>query len=135
MSNNYPKKLKIGAIDYTVHLLEPKEVEQYGVCLYEHQRIYLSRNMLHQQASDTLLHEVLHAIWNEAGLDHIPDLNEETIVRTMSTWLRIVFVNNPNFAKFVLNAEDSWNYGPKGNPDLKASWHLSSKDEEEEDDE
>jgi len=133
VSNTHPKKIKVGAVDYTVHLLEPKDVAQYGVCLYEHQRIYLSRNMLHQQASDTLLHEVMHAIWNESGLDHLPDLNEETVIRTMATWLRTVIVDNPDFAKFVLNAKSTWKYGPKGNPDAKASWHLGSKDEEEDD--
>ena len=34
-----PKKIKVGAVDYTVHLLSPKDKGQYGVCLYEHQRI------------------------------------------------------------------------------------------------
>lgn len=129
-----PRKLKIGAIDYTVHLLDPKDKGQYGVCLYDHQRIYLTPNMKYQQASDTMLHEVLHAIWSEAGLDHIPDLNEETIVRTLSTWLRIVLTDNPDFARFIMNAKNMWAYGPAGDPDKQAAWHLGSKDDEEDDD-
>jgi len=129
-----PKKVKVGAIDYTVHLLNPKDKGQYGVCLYEHQRVYLTPNMMHQQASDTMLHEIMHAIWSEAGLDHIPDLNEETIIRTMATWLRIVFIDNPDFARFVVNAKPMWPYGPSGNPDKQAAWHLGSKDDEEEND-
>lgn len=136
MKGKVPKKIKIGAVDYTVHALNKTDRNQYGVCLYDHQRIYLSQNMLHQQASDTILHEVLHAIWSEAGLDHIPDLNEETIVRTLATWLRIVFRDNPDFAKFVLNAKNMWEYGPKTDPDKAANWltgSLTSQDEEEDD--
>lgn len=133
--SNMPKKVKVGAVDYTIHLLDPKDKGQYGVCLYEHQRIYLTPNMKHQQASDTLLHEVMHAIWSESGLDHIPDLNEETIIRTMATWLRMVFTHNPDFTRFVVNAKNSWAYGPKGNPDTQAAWHLGNKTDEEEDNE
>ena len=90
--------------------------------------------MMHQQASDTLLHEVMHAIWSESGLDHIPDLNEETVVRTLATWLRIVFRDNPDFTKFVINSKSAWTHGPKGDPEKQAAWHLGSKDDEEDDD-
>ena len=134
MSRELPKTIKIGAVDYTVHMLDKKDRSQYGVCLYDHQRIYLSQNMKHQQASDTLLHEVLHAIWSEAGLDHIPDLNEETIVRSLATWLRIVLRDNPDFARFVLNAKTAWKYGPTSDPDKIASWNAKALAGEEEDD-
>jgi hypothetical protein len=129
-----PKKIKVGAVDYTIHLLEPKDKGQYGVCVYDHQRIYLTPNMMHQQASDTLLHEVMHAIWSEAGLDHIPDLNEETVIRTMATWLRMVIRDNPDFTKFIVNAKPAWKHAPKGDPDKQAAWTLGPKDDEEEDD-
>ena len=122
MKGKVPNKIKIGAVDYTVHELKVDDRTQYGVCLYDHQRIYLSQNMKHQQASDTILHEVIHAIWSESGLDHIPDLNEETIVRTLATWLRIVLRDNPELAKFVLNAKNMWEYGPKSDPDRAANW-------------
>ena len=120
MKGKTPKKLKIGAVDYTTHLLPAGTKDQYGACVYTHQRIYLSPEMLHQQASDTLLHEVIHAIWSEAGLDHIPDLNEETIVRTMATWLRMIIRDNPSFVQFITNSEEMWSYGPKSNPDKEA---------------
>ena len=135
-NNNMPKKVKVGAVGYTVHMLDKKDKVQYGVCIYDHQRIYLSQNMKHQQASDTLLHEVLHAIWNEAGRDHIPELNTETVVRTMATWLRMVIVDNPDFARFIVNAKGSWAHGPTTNPDEVAnllSRITTSQDEEEDD--
>jgi len=134
VSNITPKKVKVGGIEYTVHMLDKKDRGQYGVCLYDHQRIYLSQNMKHHQASDTLLHEVLHAIWSESGLDYIPDLNEETVVRTLATWLRLVLVDNPDFARFVLNAKTAWKYGPTSDPDKIASWNAKALAGEEEDD-
>jgi hypothetical protein len=136
MKNKTPKKIKVGAVDYTVHLQDVKDREQLGCCLYAHQRIYLTPNMLHQNASDTLLHEVLHAIWNESGLSFVPDLEEETIVRTMATWLRIVISNNPKFLQFIVDASDMWPYGPTHDPDKEAEFLLKPlvKEDDDEDD-
>ena len=133
MRNKTPKKVKVGPIDYTIHMQDVRDVEQLGCTLYAHQRIYLSPNMLHQNASDTLLHEVLHAIWNEAGLDHIIDLEEETIVRTMATWLRMVITTNPQFLAFITDSSLMWPCGPKHDPGKEASFLLSSKGKEEDD--
>lgn len=114
------KKIKIGPIDYTIKIM-PADIDgQYGACVYEHQMIYLSPNQLHQAASDTILHEVLHAIWHESGLEHTDLLVEETVVRTMSTWLRIVFLDNPELVKFILNSKKQWPYGPTSDPDKEA---------------
>jgi hypothetical protein len=133
MTDKLPKKIKVGAVDYTTHLLNSTDRAQLGVCLYNHQRIYLSPNMKHQVASDTLLHEVLHAIWSESGLDHIPDLNEETVVRALATWLRLVIRDNPEFVKFIVNSKSMWPYGPTNDPDKEAGWHFGPKDEEDDD--
>jgi len=133
MKNKTPKKIKVGPIDYTVHMQNSKDMEQLGCCLYAHQRIYLTPNMLHQNASDTLLHEVLHAIWNEAGLSHIIDLDEETIVRTMATWFRMVITTNPQFLSFITDSSEMWPFSPKHNPDDEAAFLFrpTSKDDDE----
>jgi hypothetical protein len=135
MKNRTPKKIKVGPVDYTTHMLDAKDVQQLGVCLYSHQRIYLTPNMKHQNASDTLLHEVLHAIWNESGLDHIIDLNEETIVRTFATWLRMVVTQNPQFLEFIVDSEFMWPFGPKHDPDKEAAFLFSPKDKDDTDEE
>jgi len=110
------KKIKIGPVDYSVKMLPEDIVDQYGACVFEHQTIYLSPNQMHQGASDTLLHEILHAIWHEAGVEHNEVLVEETVVRTLSTWLRIVFRDNPATVKFILDSKSEWPYGPKTDP-------------------
>ena len=110
------KSINIGAITYKVKMLPDTTDNQLGACVFKHQTIYLSPNQLHQSASDTLLHEVLHAIWYESGLEYADVLVEETVVRTLSTWLRIVIETNPEFVKFINNSKTQWPYGPKSNP-------------------
>lgn len=113
--------IKVGAVDYEVKILPTKTDQQYGACVYNHQVIYLSPNMKHQVASDTLLHEVLHAIWHEAGIEHSEIVIEETIVRTLSTWLRIVFRDNPDLVKFIVNSKKQWTHGPTTDPVKEAT--------------
>lgn len=110
------KKIKIGPVDYAIKMLPKDTTDQYGACVYDHQIIYLSPNQLHQGASDTLLHEVLHAIWHEAGIEHNEIIVEETVVRTLSTWLRIIFRDNPALVKFIVDSEKEWPHKPTTDP-------------------
>jgi|694.fasta_scaffold34507_14 hypothetical protein len=115
-----PKKVKIGQVDYTVHLFPQEHGDNYGVCLNHHQRIYLSQNQTWQQAGNTLLHEIMHAIYHQSGLSSIEKLDEEPIVNIMATWVHLVMLENPEAAEFILNAEKHWDLGPLGNPDEEA---------------
>jgi hypothetical protein len=110
------KKIKVGAVTYSIKYLPDTIRDQYGACVFEHQIIYLSKQQQYEGAADTLLHEVLHAIWNEAGLEMAPALEQETVVRTLATWMRIVIVDNPEFYKFLKDGKDIWPYGPKTDP-------------------
>jgi hypothetical protein len=116
-----PKKIKVGQATYTVHLLPENHTDTYGVCLSNHQRIYLSRNQKWEQAGNTLLHELMHAIYHQSGLCAIPNPDEETIVNIMATWTHMVLVENPDVADFVLNTEQRWSYGPVTDPDEEAT--------------
>lgn len=122
-------KVKIGPVDYEIKIFPERIKNQYGACVYAHQIIYLSQDMKHQVASDTLLHEVLHAIWHEAGIEHNEILIEETVVRNVATWLRMVFVDNPQLVKFILNSKKEWPYGPTSDPVKEA---VSSRKEHNE---
>lgn len=106
--SNHPKKIKIGPYDYTVKEYPKDEENNYGACVYRHQEIYISRNQNAQRAADTLLHEVMHAIWDAAGLEAVPDLHEEVVVRMMSTWLTGVLNDNKAFREFITNPEATW---------------------------
>ena len=48
---------------------------------------------------DTLLHEILHGVWNEYNLQEGDD--EERTVSTMATGLTQVFLDNPKIGKLL----------------------------------
>jgi hypothetical protein len=115
-----PQKISIGQVDYTVHLFPDTHYNTYGVCLTDHQRIYLSVNQGWQQAGNTLLHEVMHAIWHQSGLNCIDTPTEENIVNIGATWIQMVLAENPDLTEFIVNTEKHWNYTAKSNPDEEA---------------
>ena len=106
--SKYPKKIKIGPYNYVVELFPDATTTDHGACVYNHQTIFLSTNQHAERAGDTLLHEVLHAIWDVTGFDVMPDLHEESIVRGMATMLSAVLRDNPQFAKFILEPNTHW---------------------------
>jgi len=106
--SKYPKKIKIGPYNYSVQLFPDATHTDHGACVYNHQTIFLSENQHAERAGDTLLHEVLHAIWDVAGFDTMPDLHEETIVRSIATWLSAALRDNPQLADFVLHPNEQW---------------------------
>jgi len=106
--SKYPKKIKIGPYNYTVQVFPDATHTDHGACVYNHQTIFLSENQHAERAGDTLLHEVLHAIWDVAGFDTMPDLHEETIVRSTATWLSAVLRDNPQLADFILHPNEKW---------------------------
>jgi hypothetical protein len=103
-------KIKVGPVTYDVKFLPAQVKDKYGLCMYNKKIIYLNRNMHHSTASDTLLHEVLHAIWHEASIEQAPIVEQEFIVNTTSTWLTMVLKDNPWLAKFILNSKPFWNH-------------------------
>lgn len=68
----------------------------FGDCNSRRGEIRLRPNQTEDQARDTLLHEVIHAI------DHVYSLRiSEHQTRTLATSLRAVFTSNPEFARWV----------------------------------
>ena len=110
------KSIKIGRTIYKIEMLPADITSLYGACSYEYQIIYMSPNQTYQQASDTLLHEVLHAIWNESSLEHAIEIEQEIIVRTTSTWLLMVLDDNPQLLKFLTKGKSMWTHKPNREP-------------------
>lgn len=121
--NQMPNKVKVGAVDYTIVIADLQE-NDYGCCDTHMQVITLSPNQTVQSASDTLLHEILHAIWNESGLFIMKRPDEETIVRLMATWLKTVMIDNPDISKFVQDASAYWPHNATPTGDKKARRHV-----------
>jgi len=103
-----PGRIKVGAIDYAVVVVSNLPEDDYGYCDPRLQRIALSSDQNKQAAADTLLHEILHAIWHESGLFSLKRPDEETIVRITSTWLCLVFRDNPETLTFIRSQGSTW---------------------------
>lgn len=109
-----PTSVRVGGATYklVVAAIEGDDPE-YGNCDTHTQVITISNNQTAQSAGDTVLHEILHAIWNESGLAFIKRPDEETVVRITSTWLRMVLLDNPAIHRFITDPS-SWHHQATG---------------------
>jgi|ERR1035437_1797103 hypothetical protein len=80
-----PNKLKIGGFEWEIK--ENKEVAFEGNCFgsthLPSQRIYIDPDSTMQKKEQTLIHEILHALWWQTGLTErykkTPEIQEEII--------------------------------------------------------
>lgn len=112
-----PSTVKIGPVVYLISLVDKLDDDDYGMCDPHTQMIYISKDQSAQHATDSLLHEITHAIWHESGLFNLKRPDEEQIVRTTSTWLTMVFRDNPTIATFIINPQPVWPYSPSSRGD------------------
>lgn len=88
------KKLNLLGERYVV---KKQKIKEFGIVDYNKAVIRLRPKQSTDQARDTLLHEVIHAIDYTNSLE----MNEHQ-VRTLATGLRAVFTTNPKFATWVV---------------------------------
>lgn len=64
----------------------------------------------HTAVADTLLHEVLHAIWNQTPLDATEKLeyHEEVIIQALTPWLLGALRDNPDLVTYLLHSGLVW---------------------------
>lgn len=77
-----------------------RDEETYGLCIASQLKIKVDADLVHQQARDTLWHELFHAAEKELGLN-IP----ERVVRQISTVQLQVMRENPGLMKFLLEED------------------------------
>lgn len=81
-------KIKIGGIVYKVvfksHLKDGK-IKCWGYVNYQTSTIYITKGLSKQKTKQTIIHECLHALLHEAGLDEYA--NDEKIVLPLGNLL------------------------------------------------
>lgn len=100
-----PESLKIGYADWTVDTESTAPVSEetivFGLCEKATHTIKYFRGYNDNHLRNTVLHEVLHAIWDAHGLsDEEP---EETVVSSLANGLQAVLRDNPEFAVWFVN--------------------------------
>ncbi len=94
-----PSVLKIGALIYEL-LIVPKGTlkDCWGECNNHNQNITLERGRRRDRTINVVIHEVLHACWDTAGL---PDrCSEERAVTALANSLQQIIRDNPKFRKW-----------------------------------
>jgi Zn-dependent peptidase ImmA (M78 family) len=97
------KSIRIGYRTYQIKAwtdLELVTTESYGQCDKQRGIIYVCTHLDDVVIADTLLHEVLHAVWHEYGLQD--DDREERIVHTLASGLIQVMRDNPQVIRYLL---------------------------------
>ncbi|WP_369901156.1 ImmA/IrrE family metallo-endopeptidase [Lactiplantibacillus plantarum] len=90
-----PAYVKISGINYTVVLkkrLEDSSDACWGVTDYPGATIYIRKELSEQKQRQTLMHEIVHAMMHEAGLDDI--CNDEKTVTPLGNMLDSTLASN-----------------------------------------
>ncbi len=111
-TNQIPKTVEVGPYNFDVkivdnagdHIGDGKPMEEgnivYGCMKMTEQKIFMSAGQADIVMADTLLHEVMHAIWAVSGAT-ATDLNEEYIVSAFTTILLQTLRRNPEFTRYI----------------------------------
>lgn len=101
-----PDSVKVGP--HTIPIASaPDTLDSFGQYTYDPPTIVIREGMDHTQTADTLLHEILHAIWRDSVLDQIMqvkdlDAREEALVRILATQIVQILRENPKVSQFLV---------------------------------
>ena len=105
-----PKSVKIGPHVYSVvdeerAILALRDEGKYGITRPDRLEIHVDPSGAHTQVADTLLHEVLHCIWDQGALRTEDPGLEERVICSLATGLLDALRSNPKLADFLLREE------------------------------
>lgn len=100
---NLPKKIKILSRDFVVEEMSEKEIGEgsyAGTCFCDKGIIKVSAEFSSQKQAAVLIHELLHAVWNEMGITSVSghetiQITEEKVVTRLANGLAAVVRDNP----------------------------------------
>ena len=99
---NRLKRLRMGGRTWTLGYLPSASMDgAAGLCHLGAEHIDIDATQSAFDETDTVIHEVMHAILYCQGRPH-GGKTEETYVRALATGLTTVLYDNPEFAKWLL---------------------------------
>lgn len=93
------KSVKVGPTDFSIEYV-PLNDEIFGDFSYINSRIRIEENLKGSALVDTVLHEILHAIWKLGQLKDKRE-DEERAVAIMATYLTQVLRDNPKMLTWL----------------------------------
>ncbi len=94
-----PKQIKLGY--RTIDIVAKEMPDDFGEFIHGDNKIFYSNRITAPELTNTILHEVLHAIWQDRLVDIVSDTKEETIVNSLANGLMTILVDNPNLKNFL----------------------------------
>lgn len=89
------KSILIGGIEYTIHEVPVVDIDGdrnfQGTCAYRRTEISVIEGLSEQRKTDVLAHEVMHAMFYEAGFE---DMDEDTVCRLAKVFRSVLTDNN-----------------------------------------
>jgi len=104
-----PTEIWVGAKPYQVvydkAAMDAESVKRehrlLGLSQHTNLRIIINNEVPEQILRDTLIHEMLHCLWIDAGMDELESLTEEQIISCLAPRLVSVLRVNPELLKYV----------------------------------
>jgi|TARA_R100001530_G_scaffold3596_3_gene5261 Zn-dependent peptidase ImmA (M78 family) len=92
------KKIRVGATTYKVR--KKKLGSIWGYTDFEEEKIFIDSRAKDRQQVSTLLHEALHAMIAEYGINYTLDHNQdESLVRTLESGIVQLILRNKEFTE------------------------------------
>jgi len=92
-----PKTVKIGSVDWAVIVSDIQISDgNLGSCYKERHEIHIAGHLSEAAKSEILIHEILHALCNFAGIGEEDSLTEEQFVARLEHPLHSLLKDNPN---------------------------------------
>jgi len=98
-----PKTVKVGPYVYKIEkwdAMAARDADKHGECDTAMHIIRVDATYSEAAVKNTLLHEILHAVWNAWGLGDSEE--EEKAVNNMANGLQAVLNDNPGLIKFLI---------------------------------
>jgi hypothetical protein len=103
-----PSTVTVGAHTFTIladadTARHTRNVHERGQCDVDGLTIRVDNDLPPSQLAETVLHEVLHAVWGGTGLAAIGDLDshEEHVIRSLAALLYDTLRSNPGLVKYL----------------------------------
>lgn len=91
-----PDKLLIGGYTYSVEYVDADDLPYFGKVDFNSKTIVISaRGLTEDRLVNTMLHEVLHAVYHEAGSSELENPDEEWWVLVGTNGMCQVYRDNP----------------------------------------
>lgn len=102
-----PSQIRVLGRDYQVifDYESPLGLESLGTCNNQLMLIAIKEGQHPVEEADTLIHEILHAVWYTMSIS-MGGAGEEEVVRRMASGLTAVMLDNPQLLKYLSSVKN-----------------------------